>query len=86
VAKGTKAIGHPPRLRIVAKKSESPLAENPDERELWAKECLAKAAYCEFAVGVAVDGGYREWLQKLVAEWKRAAEAGPEEESVPHNS
>ena len=38
----------------------------PDAHELWARDCLAKAAYCEFALGVAVDGSYREWLQKLV--------------------
>ena len=50
------------------------MADNkPDAHELWARDCLAKAAYCEFAEGVAVDGGYREWLQTLAAQWKRAA-------------
>ena len=82
MATGTRSIRHPPRLRIVAKKSESPLAEKPNERELWAKECLARAAYCEFALRNTVDKGYGEWLQKLVAQWKQAAKEGPEEKSV----
>jgi hypothetical protein len=58
------------------------MVDKPDEREAWTQDCLAKAAYCEFALSVVVDGGYREWLQKLVAEWKRAAKEGPEEKSA----
>jgi hypothetical protein len=57
------------------------MAAKADAQELWARDRLAKAAYCEFASGVAVDVGYRDWLQKLAAEWKRAAEKGPEEKS-----
>jgi hypothetical protein len=60
------------------------MADNKaDALELWARDCLAKAAYCEFAEGVAVDGSYREWLQTLAAEWKRAAKEGPEEKESP---
>ena len=59
------------------------MADKPDEREAWTRDCLAKAAYCEFALGIVVDGGYREWLQTLAAQWKRAAkEGGPEEKSA----
>ena len=57
------------------------MADQPDAHELWRRDCLAKAAFCEFTLGVAVDGGYREWLQKLVAEWKRAAKEGPPEDT-----
>ena len=53
------------------------MADQPDARELWAQGCLAKANYCEFALSLEVDGAYREWLQKLAAEWKRAAKEGP---------
>lgn len=55
------------------------MADQPDARELWARGCLAKANYCEFALSLEVDRAYREWLQKLAAEWKRAAKEGPEE-------
>jgi hypothetical protein len=58
------------------------MADKPDAQELSARDCLAKAAYCEFALGVAVDGNYRELLQKLAAEWKRAATEGPEGNSA----
>jgi hypothetical protein len=72
LTKGNKSTQHPPRLRVT-KKSESLMADQPDARELWAQDCLAKANYCEFTLGIEVDRGYREWLQKLAAEWKRAA-------------
>jgi hypothetical protein len=63
------------------------MADNkPDAHELWARDCLTKAAYCEFAEGVAVDGSYREWLQTLAAEWKRAAKEGPEEKEKSASS
>jgi hypothetical protein len=58
------------------------MADHPDAHELWRQDCLAKAAFCEFTLGVAIDGVYREWLQKLAAEWKRAAKEGPEEKSA----
>jgi hypothetical protein len=76
-----KKANRSPSRRRITKKSESLMADKPDAQELWARDCLAKAAYCEFAAGVAVDGGYREWLQKLAAEWKRAASEGSEENS-----
>jgi hypothetical protein len=57
------------------------MADQPDAHELWTRDCLAKAAFCEFTLGIVVDGGYREWLQTLAAEWKRAAKEGPEEKS-----
>jgi hypothetical protein len=53
------------------------MADQPDARELWARGCLAKANYCEFALSLEVDRAYREWLQKLATEWKRAAKEGP---------
>ena len=53
------------------------MAEEPDEHQRWAQGCLAKANYCEFALGVVIDRGYREWLEKLVAEWKQAAKQPP---------
>ena len=56
------------------------MADKPDARELWTQDCLAKAAFCEFTLSVVVDGGYREWLLKLAADWKRAAKEGPPEE------
>jgi hypothetical protein len=54
----------------------------PDEREQWAQECLAIANYWEFALGVVADPGYREWLRKLVVEWKRAATEGSKEQKT----
>ena len=56
------------------------MADQPDARELWARDCLAKANYCEFALSLEVDGAYREWLQKLAAEWKKAAKEEPTED------
>jgi hypothetical protein len=59
------------------------MADQPDARELWVRDCLAKANYCEFALSLEVDRAYREWLQKLAAEWKRGAKEGPEEKVPP---
>ena len=40
------------------------MADQPDAHELWTRDCLAKAAFCEFTLDVVVDGG----LPRMVAE------------------
>jgi hypothetical protein len=45
----------------------------PDERELRAQECLAKAAFCEFSASVTVEQYLRDFYLKLVSEWKAEA-------------
>jgi hypothetical protein len=49
------------------------MADNLDERELLAQDCLAKAAYCEFVKGQTADGQYKAWLERLAREWKEEA-------------
>ena len=52
------------------------MADKPDEREAWTRDCLAKAAYCEFALGIVVDGGtangYRRWRPSGNAQLRKA--------------
>jgi hypothetical protein len=64
---GSEAMATKPGLPATAP------SDTPDEKEMRAQDCRAKAAYCKWVASISPDETLRKFYAKLSIEWEKEA-------------